>query len=361
MTTSTPPPSGTVTFLFTDIEGSTRLWDEHPGAMEQALLRHDGILRAAIESEGGFVFKTIGDAFCAAFARADAALRAAARAQAALQAEDWSAFDSSFPELWARMGIHTGEASEREGDYFGPPVNRVARIEAAGNGGQVLISLATQQLVRERLPEGHRLRELGTHRLKDLSQPETLFQLVVSDVADRQTPLRTAGTLHPRDRIIVDESQHEEAARPIPLDRALQETLEVLRDEESSRTVTLTRDQLTALVKHRSANLTEYRLGRVAEWSQSQYRLDGRFVGLTMLLDRGEEVTGGRWQAQEERFEDLRAILGSVDESAMVLLGPPGAGKSTLLRRFELDTAIDMLRDETESSDKGLVTLFLSA
>lgn len=165
----TPPPSGTVTFLFTDIEGSTALWDRQPKAMRAALERHDAILREAIAAAGGHVFKTVGDAFCAAFATAQGALEGALAAQRAILAEDWAAIDPGLP--CARTGIHSGVAAERGGDYFGPPVNRVARIEAAGHGGQILLSLATQQLVREDLPEGCRLVELGTHRLRDLQHP----------------------------------------------------------------------------------------------------------------------------------------------------------------------------------------------
>ena len=359
MKPSTPPPSGTVTFLFTDIEGSTRLWERHSSSMKVALERHDALLREAIAAAGGHVFKTVGDAFCAAFATADDALRAALGAQQALAAEDWSRIDPALPPIRSRMGIHTGVATERDGDYYGRPVNRVARIEAAGNGGQILLSLATQQLVREQLPAGSALRELGTHRLKDLSHPETLFQLLAPELPDVTTPLRSAGALHPRDRIIVDERPDGPFAGASNLQQALRETLAALRDDSDSRTVLLTPSQLAELASHRPANLTEHRLGRIAEWSQPQYRLDGRFVELTLLIDRGEEVTSGRWQPQEERFEDLRAVLQAIDEPAMVLLGPPGAGKSTLLRRFELDTAIDMLRrgatDEADDTVSFLI------
>src|SRR5262245_46396785 len=132
-------PSGTVTFLFTDIEGSTRLWQEDPDAMTAALARHDVILRTAISEEGGYVFSTSGDAFAAAFGRAGVAVRAAMAAQRALQAERW-------PDdiaLRVRMGIHTGEAVERDGDYFGPVLNRGARVMAAAHGGQVVVTSTT--------------------------------------------------------------------------------------------------------------------------------------------------------------------------------------------------------------------------
>jgi predicted ATPase/class 3 adenylate cyclase len=181
------PPTGTVTFLFTDIEGSTKLWERHPEAMQSALSRHDDILREAIEERGGYVFKTVGDAFCAAFATASDALTAALAAQKALHAEEWG----EGGEVRVRMALHTGAAEERGGDYFGPPLNRVARLLSAGHGGQVLLSLPTQELVRDLLPVGAELRDLGEHRLKDLARPERVFQLVAPGLLTEFPPLRT--------------------------------------------------------------------------------------------------------------------------------------------------------------------------
>jgi predicted ATPase/class 3 adenylate cyclase/tetratricopeptide (TPR) repeat protein len=180
-------PTGTVTFLFTDIEGSTRRWEQHPEAMRTALARHDALLRAAIEAHGGYVFKTVGDAFCAAFSTAPDALAAALDAQRALFAEAWGPVGP----LRVRMALHTGDAHEREGDYFGPPVNRVARLLSAGHGGQVLLSAAVQELVRDQLPRGADLRDHGEQRLKDLQRPERVFQLVVADLPAAFPPLRT--------------------------------------------------------------------------------------------------------------------------------------------------------------------------
>ena len=166
-------PSGTVTLLFTDVEGSTRLWETEPEPMARALRRHDEILRTAIGQAGGFVFKTVGDAFCAAFATPQAALDAAAAAQRELGAEPWP----TGRPIRVRMSLHTGVCEERDNDYFGPVVNRAARLEAVAHGGQVLISGATAELLTESLPEGVTLRDLGLHRLKDLGRPERVFQL----------------------------------------------------------------------------------------------------------------------------------------------------------------------------------------
>jgi predicted ATPase/class 3 adenylate cyclase len=180
-------PTGTVTFLFTDIEGSTRLWERDAQAMQAALVRHEEILRDAMESRGGYVFKTVGDAFCAAFRAAPDALEAALAAQRALFSEPWGKIGS----LRVRMALHTGAADERSGDYFGPPVNRVARLLSAGHGGQVLLSSATQELVRDDSPEGTQLRDLGERRLKDLFRPEHVFQMVGTGLPSTFPPLRT--------------------------------------------------------------------------------------------------------------------------------------------------------------------------
>jgi predicted ATPase len=158
-----------VTFLFTDIEGSTRLWEEHPEAMRRALAHHDELLRSAIEGHGGYVFQTAGDGMAAAFQRSADAVTAAVDAQGALLAERW-------PEgavIRVRMGLHTGEADERDGDYLGPPLNRAARLMALGHGGQVLCSAATAGL----LGAEAMLLDLGEQRLRDLSAPQRVFQL----------------------------------------------------------------------------------------------------------------------------------------------------------------------------------------
>ena len=183
-------PTGTVTFLFTDIEGSTAYWEQHLAAMGAALARHDAIVRQTIEAQGGVVFKTVGDAFYAAFATAPAALQAAVAAQRALHSEDWGVAGP----FRVRMALHTGTAEQRDRDYFGPALNRVARLLSAGYGGQILLSLATQGLVRDQLPTGVELRDLGEHRLKDLQQPERIFQVVAPDLPTDFPPLKTLDT-----------------------------------------------------------------------------------------------------------------------------------------------------------------------
>ena len=294
----------------------------------------------------------MGDAFCAAFETAGAGLAAAVAAQRALYAEDWSAFGEDFPPILVRMGLHTGEVQEREGDYYGRPVNRTARVEAAANGGQVMLTRATYQLVRERLPENTALRELGEHRLKDLRSTEHLYQLVIHDLPDVERAPRTVESLHPRDRVVVNASETWSPDATGELDPTLWEGLaSAITSDGAEDVVTLSAVQAAAMARHKPRDVREYRLGRIAEWSQPRYRLDGRFVGLTLLLDQGEEATLGRWQAQGEQAHDMRDVLEGLDSPAAVILGPPGSGKSTLMRRLELDTAIDSLRAEAEGKD----------
>src|SRR5215207_1795180 len=180
-------PTGTFTFLFTDVEGSTRLWERGPEAMSQALVRHDELLREAVEAHRGFVFKTMGDAFYAAFSTAAEAVEASLDAQKRLLSEEW---EVTAP-LRVRMALHTGTAEERDGEYFGPTLNRAARLLSSGHGGQVLLSLSTQELVRENLPLGAELRDLGVRRLKDLSGPEHVFQLTDPELPSSFPPLKT--------------------------------------------------------------------------------------------------------------------------------------------------------------------------
>ena len=181
-------PTGTVTFLFTDLEESTRLWQEHPQAMAPALARHDAILREVIESHAGRIVKTTGDGAHAAFATPSDALEAAVAAQLAISAEA-----SSLPEpLRVRIGIHSGPAELRDGDYYGTAVNLAARLMSAGHGQQILVSHATERLVRDGLPpEDRELVDLGVHRLRDVSSAERIFQVLDPELPEQFPPLRT--------------------------------------------------------------------------------------------------------------------------------------------------------------------------
>jgi predicted ATPase/class 3 adenylate cyclase/Flp pilus assembly protein TadD len=184
-------PSGTVTFLFSDIEGSTQRWERAPDAMAAALARHDALVRAAIEAHGGYVFKVMGDAFCAAFATTGDATASALDAQRALGAEDFSMVDG----IRVRMALHAGPAEERAGDYAGQTLNRIARLLAIGHGGQVLVSGTAAELLHEAMPGGTSLRDLGQHRLKDLARAERVFQLIAPELLDAFPALRSLESL----------------------------------------------------------------------------------------------------------------------------------------------------------------------
>jgi predicted ATPase/class 3 adenylate cyclase len=183
-------PSGTVTFLFTDLEVSTRRWEQEPDAMRGALARHDVMLRAAVAKRGGLVVKGTGDGIHAVFATADAAVAAAIDAQLAICVEPWPVSEP----LRVRMGIHTGPAEQRDGDYYGTAVNRAARLMNVAHGGQIVVSLATEQLARDALDDGVNLTDLGEHRLRDLARPERVFQVTRPDLPSEFPALRSVDT-----------------------------------------------------------------------------------------------------------------------------------------------------------------------
>jgi predicted ATPase/class 3 adenylate cyclase len=214
-------------FLFTDIEGSTRLWEAHPDAMRSALALHDALLRRVVAEHGGTVFKALGDGVCAAFAstRAEAdAVEAAVAAQRALAATSWPA-----PvQLRARMAVHVGEAERRDDDYFGPALNRVARLLQAGHGGQTLASQAVLAGMAGGLALPLGAKPLGSHRLRDLAEPETIFEITHPELASKFPPLRTLET-HPHNL-------------PVQLTQFIgreREVADILRRLETERLVTV--------------------------------------------------------------------------------------------------------------------------
>lgn len=186
-----PLPSGTVTFLFTDIEGSTERWERHRESMRAAVRKHEEVMQGVLADHDGHVFKTIGDAFCVSFFNVADAIAAALDAQRALTTQDWSNVEG----LKVRMAIHTGHTEERQGDYFGPAVNRVARLLAIGHGGQILVSGASADLSQGELPSQAALRDLGAHRLKDLTHPEQVYQLLAPSLQPEFPPLRSLEAL----------------------------------------------------------------------------------------------------------------------------------------------------------------------
>ena len=187
------PKTHLATFLFTDIEGSTQLWESTPEKMKLALQRHHAILQEAISSKDGTAFQIVGDAFCAVFPTASSAISAAVTAQRNLHQEQW---DTPSP-IRVRMGIHTGAAEPTSNDSptggyaSNHTLNRVARILSAGHGGQILLSLVTKELVKDSLPADTELRDTGEHHLKNLNRPEHLFQLTSAGLPSDFPPLNT--------------------------------------------------------------------------------------------------------------------------------------------------------------------------
>jgi predicted ATPase/class 3 adenylate cyclase len=208
-------PSGTVTFLFTDIEASTARWEHDPAAMRTDLARHDSILRRSIEEQSGVVIKTVGDAFYAVFPAAVNAIAAALMAQRALGTERWT----GAAPLRVRMALHAGEAELRDGDYFGPALARVARLLAVAHGGQVLLTGSVEALAHDRLPARVSLRDLGEHRLRDLSRRERIYQLVASGLLADFPPLRTSDArptnLTTPPTVLIGRAQEIETARTL--------------------------------------------------------------------------------------------------------------------------------------------------
>ena len=180
-------PEGVVTFLFTDVEGSTRMFEEAPDAMLEALRQHDEVIEAAVIAHGGVPVRPRGegDSRFIVFANALDAVAGAAAMQRQLAAVDWP----TPAPLLVRAALHTGSADLRSGDYYGSAVNRAARLRAIAHGGQTLISRATWELVRDQLPDGVTIRDLGEHALKDLTRPERVFQLTPEGLPNQFPPL----------------------------------------------------------------------------------------------------------------------------------------------------------------------------
>ncbi|MGI9665913.1 MAG: ATP-binding protein, partial [Acidimicrobiia bacterium] len=186
-------PAGVVSFLFTDIEGSTAAWDADPAAMRAALEHHDAILLGIVEDHSGLPVKARGegDSWFVVFTSASDAVEAAGVAQRALADTEWPTADP----IAVRMAVHTGSADLRDGDYYGPTVNRAARLRGIAHGGQTVLSGSTYELVQDRLPETMTLKDLGEHSLRDLERPERVYQLDVEGLGDSFAPLRSTSAI----------------------------------------------------------------------------------------------------------------------------------------------------------------------
>lgn len=296
-------PVGTVTFLFTDIEGSTRRWEKHPAAMKAAIERHDALLKAAIEARGGQVFKTVGDAVYAAFPTAPGAILAAIEGQQAIQREQWN---PEIAPLKVRMALHTGIGEAYGNDYVGQPLNRVARLLSTGYGGQILISHPTYDLVYDALPAEVSLRDLGEHRLKDLTYPEHIFQLLAPGLQGDFPALRT-----------LENRPNNLPSQPTPL---------VGRESELEAVSTLLRQPDVRLITLTGAGGTgKTRLGlQVAADMLDEYADGVFFVPLVSIRNAGlvapsiMQALGVRESGEDPTVETLKDYLKS--RQALLLL-----------------------------------------
>jgi len=304
------PPS---TFLFTDIEGSTRLWEERARVMGAALAQHDQLLREAIESHRGTVIKTTGDGILAVFGDPAAAVDAALSAQRALRDATWG----ETGPLRVRMALHAGAAETRDGDYFGPALNRVARILSIGHGGQVICSAVAAELARDQLPASVELVDLGSHRLRDIDRPEQVYQVVVPDLPRTFPPLRSLSTRR--------------SNLPVSL------TSFVGREKEL--------DEVTALVeRHRLVTL-------IGTGGTGKTRLMLEAAGL--LLDRHPD---GVWLAELAQLGDPSQIPSEV---ARALGAPevPGVPAMAVITAFLADKDLLLLLDNAEHLVDGAARL----
>ena len=385
-------PTGTVTFLFTDIEGSTALWEQYPAAMQAALARHDALLRQAIEAATGCIVKTTGDGVYAAFRSATDALAACLAAQRALQAPALADAGAAVPAaerplaLRVRMGLHTGPAELRDADYFGAAVSRAARIMAAAHGGQILLSTATADLVREQLPAGVTLREMGEHRLKGLLEPERLLQVVAADLQADFPPLASlnAHSLPAERDAFVGRREHlDELARRLAAGTRL---ISILGIGGTGKTRLVTRFGWRALgefpggvwfcdlaparsldgIVHAVAQGLDLPLGKDDPVTQIGRAIAGRGKCL-VILDNFEQVarhvedTLGRWlnRAAGARFlVTTREVLGLPGEEVLALppLAPVDAA-ALFLRRAEAAQPGWQLGGEEQAAIAPLVKL----
>jgi class 3 adenylate cyclase/formylglycine-generating enzyme required for sulfatase activity len=320
------PGRAPVTALCTDVEGSRALGEGAPAAAPAALARIEEVVRSCATRYRGEVRRAIADIVHVVFRDAVLACEAAIEIQRAVDAEP------ALPRL--RVSVHTGDPDETEEQV----VERAARLGSAGHGGQILLTALAWREVRGRLAPGVTARSHGTRPLQDSRFSETIVELVVGDLPATDPVLRTPAGAGASPRIVVDEA---ELRRPEA--EAASSALTALRvDGPAAR---LNAAQARELARGRPTDLEEYLLSRVLEWSQPRWQLDARFVELSLLIDRGEDVDDERWRVTDQVLGDVGDLLAGVASPALVVLGPPGSGKSTILRRLELEVASAGLRD----------------
>jgi TolB-like protein/class 3 adenylate cyclase len=340
-------PTGTVTVLFSDIEGSTRLWETRHAAMQAAVARHDALMRQAIAACGGHVFKTVGDAFCAAFSTAPEALSAALSAQQALHAERWPEAIS----IRVRMALHTGDVEFRDGDYFGRPLNHVARLLAITHGGQTLLSEITQGLCADRLPVGSTLQALGEHALKDIAHREAVFQLLHPGLPSTFPPLRTTDRLPmavddaPSIAVLPFTSLSGDVENEYFADGLAEELLNVLSKIRGLRVASR-----TSAFSFKGAKADIHTVARklnVATILEGSVRKSGKRVRITAQLIQAA-TDSHLWSDSYDRdLEDIFAVQDDIAQSVV------GELRKTLLGEGLDSSASAAVKDEVREAAKG--------
>jgi predicted ATPase/class 3 adenylate cyclase len=332
-------PTGTVTFLFTDIEGSTRLWQEQPEAMHASLVHHDEIMRKAIDEHHGHVVKTTGDGFHAVFAESHEALRAAVDAQLGLSHAHWEGTEA----LRVRIGIHTGPAEVRDGDYYGTAVNRAARIMAVAHGDQVLCSSVCAGLATDVPIPGVILRDLGVHRLRDLAGAERLFQVVHDGMIDDFPEIESAA--------------EEPGNLPFP-------TTDFLGRESELRELAelVDRGRLTTLTGPGGVGKTRLAI-EVATFSAARFRDGAWFVdlapvnqaefvpaaiGIALRLSESRENAGVEWLARALAWRQALVVLDNCEHVLDAVADVAAALLSQCLHVVMIATSQEVLGIEGE-------------
>jgi class 3 adenylate cyclase len=305
MGASPSPPTGTITFLFTDIEGSTRLWEQHPEGMREALAGHDALLHQAIEQRRGHVFKTMGDAIYAAFPTPVEAVGAALDAQRVLREQAWGEIGL----LRVRMALHTGPAQERAGDYFGPALNRVARLLTAGHGGQVLLTQVTAERLRSPMPGGAHLRLLGAHRLRDIADTETIYQLLAPGLPSDFPPLNT-----------LDVAFHRGMRRATAVSGVILSVIAVLARRARAGERAARRERYAAQMSLADQAWKSGNFGRAVELLEAQRPAPGR-----------EDLRGFEWRYLWHRCRagDHATLCGHTDATISLAFAPDGRTLAT--------------------------------
>ena len=330
-----PVPTGVVTFVLTDVVGSTELWERVPEAMSTALARHDEIVAGVVAAEGGTLIKSKGegDSTFSAFGRASDALRAAYRLQRAMRIEPWP----TGVTIRTRVGVHTGEAVERDGDYLGPAVNRVARLRGIARGGEIIVSAATAAIVRTALPRGCELVDLGPIKLRGLDEPEPALALVASDLEPISRSRPTTVRPPPADRV----ATRRQAEVLSLVGENLSNAEIAARLYISERTV---ESHVSALLRKTGArDRHELVRGAVAATAApTVVDVDATWPALPAMLELLADASTFVGRNDERQMLDQQWQLARAGHTLVVLVtGEAGIGKSRLVSELAVDVHAD--------------------